>query len=115
MLLDGPAPRLRVYPRYTVVAEKVEAIVNTFQRRRTGFPKNVPIAFTAEYYNDESRSTQWKSFIRRASPEMIEEDFGKVMRAVSEFILPVMDGVRQQTPIVGDWVSGEGWSGTKPA
>jgi hypothetical protein len=28
MLEDMPAPKLRIYPRYTVVAEKYEAIVS---------------------------------------------------------------------------------------
>jgi predicted nucleotidyltransferase component of viral defense system len=99
-LLDFPAPRLRAYPRETVAAEKIEALVKlgiantrmkdfydlltlseqfefdggvlvkalraTFKRRGTAFPKDMPVALTAEFYGDKGRETQWSGFARKA-------------------------------------------------
>jgi hypothetical protein len=39
-----------------------EAIVRTFERRKTRLPSASPIAFTAEFFEEESRQRQWTSF-----------------------------------------------------
>src|SRR5258708_30785476 len=41
------------------------AIRSTFERRQTGLPKGVPLAFTEEFFEDASKKTQWRAFIGR--------------------------------------------------
>lgn len=99
MLEDFPRPQLKVYPVYTVVAEKLEAmvqlgmtnsrmkdiydlmvfardvefdeqilrqaIVATFQRRKTNLPETKPIAFTTEFVEDTISQTQWRAFLHK--------------------------------------------------
>jgi hypothetical protein len=97
-LLSAPHPRLLVYPKEPVVAEKFEAIVKlgiantrmknvydlevmartfafdgkllaeairtTFTRRETGLPaEGIPLAFTAEFQEDQNRKRQWTAFV----------------------------------------------------
>jgi Nucleotidyl transferase AbiEii toxin, Type IV TA system len=93
-------PKLKAYPKETVVAEKFEAMVklgmlnsrmkdfwdlhlmvsefefdgailqkaiqSTFDRRRTIFTANVPLALTDEFRNDKGKQIQWNAFLRRS-------------------------------------------------
>jgi hypothetical protein len=67
MFDDMPAPTLRVYPRHTVVAEKLEAIISlgmansrtTLNRRGTRKPSGVPIGLSAQFSSDRQKLTQW--------------------------------------------------------
>lgn len=65
LLDDVPAPRLKVYPRETVVAEKLEAIAATFQRRGTVQPDALPLGLTAEFATAPGKPEQWAGFLRK--------------------------------------------------
>ncbi len=99
-LLDSPPPRLRAYPRETVIAEKLEAmttlgltnsrmkdfydivilarmfriegdllaqaIVATFDRRKTPLPNTLPLGLTQTFADDASKQTQWNAFLRKS-------------------------------------------------
>lgn len=41
------------------------AIRNTFQRRQTVLPQSPPIAFTAAFFKDPQKITQWQAFLRK--------------------------------------------------
>lgn len=51
-------------PHYDILAQ---AIANTFRRRATELPKDVPIALTSEFSRDEMKQKQWSAFVRRAA------------------------------------------------
>ncbi|MDQ8192968.1 nucleotidyl transferase AbiEii/AbiGii toxin family protein [Coraliomargarita sp. SDUM461004] len=42
-----------------------QAIHNTFQHRQTALPLSTPIAFTAEFFQDPQKITQWQAFLRK--------------------------------------------------
>lgn len=71
LLDDLPAPRLRTYPVYTVVAEKLHAIAlpraigATFIRRGMPVPAAAPIGLTDEFANDPSRQALWRAFLMK--------------------------------------------------
>jgi len=44
-----------------------QAIANTFNRRGTELPVEVPLALTEEFSDDVSRQRQWMAFVRRAA------------------------------------------------
>jgi hypothetical protein len=41
------------------------AIRNTFQRRQTALPQSPPTAFTAEFFLNPQKITQWQAFLRK--------------------------------------------------
>ena len=45
------------------------AIANTFRRRGTALPMDVPVALTSEFSRDDTKQKQWAAFVRRAAVE----------------------------------------------
>lgn len=75
-------------------ATLTEAVRRTFERRRTPFPAQEPIALTPMYWDHPSRPAQVRAFARRAAlavPEKPAEEFLGILRA---FLLPVLEDVR---------------------
>jgi predicted nucleotidyltransferase component of viral defense system len=124
VLLDFPAPRLRAYPRETVVAEKFEAMVKlgiansrmkdfydlwvmardfefegallsrairaTFERLGTTLPTELPLALSDEFSDDPSKKMQWAAFLRRLGRKTGDTPLAEVIRALTEFLLPLV-------------------------
>ena len=123
-VLDFPKPKLRAYPKETVVAEKFEAMVKlgltnsrmkdfwdldvlirefefddetietsiaaTFERRRTAFPKDLPVALTADFYLDKTKQIQWKAFIRKNKLEDAKE-LEEIINSLKKFFAPIIE------------------------
>lgn len=68
-LLSLPSPRIRAYAPETVVAEKLEAVVQLAIRRGTPIPSELPIGLSANFAADVVKLTQWSAFLRRAGGE----------------------------------------------
>ncbi len=52
-----------------------KAIEVTFTRRRTTLPSALPVAYTAAFYEDSQKATQWNAFLRKnrlQAPELPE-------------------------------------------
>ena len=142
LLAEYPAPKIRIYPRETVVAEKLDAIVQlgltntrmkdfydlwflserfefegsllleairaTFERRKTAFPKTLPMAFTSEFSNDRTKLTQWTAFLRKAGAPgapTLPQTLEKVAAVVSEPLRYALGQTRWDS----HWVSGGPW------
>ena len=142
LLAEYPAPKIRIYPRETVVAEKLDAIVQlgltntrmkdfydlwflserfefegsllleavraTFERRKTAFPKALPMVFTAEFSNDRTKLTQWTAFFRKArapGAPTLPQTLEKVAAFVSEPLRYALGQTRWDS----HWVSGGPW------
>ena len=65
LINDFPAPRLRTYPVYTVISEKLHAIAATFIRRGMPVPAVLPVGLTDEFATDSSRQTMWNRFLKK--------------------------------------------------
>ncbi len=143
VLFDGPAPRMKAYSRYTLVAEKLEAmmrlglansrmkdfydiwllsklfgfdgmilgqaITNTFTRRRISLPAAIPFALTASFYNDQQKQWQWTAFISKSRPDVPVGSLADIVAELSEFILPVIDALRNEMSFKASWIPGRGW------
>ena len=140
VLLDGAIPKLRVYPKETAIAEKVEAMVskgfensrmkdfydiwllselfdfdysvlrkaiyNTFVRRGTDMPDDLPICFSDEFVNFPMKQTQWAAFIRKNNLHETPSDFCHAALRIRDFILPTL------LPDINTpekWSAGKGW------
>ncbi|MBF0543063.1 MAG: nucleotidyl transferase AbiEii/AbiGii toxin family protein [Candidatus Riflebacteria bacterium] len=142
-LFDHPIPKIKAYSVYTVVAEKLEAMIklgisnnrmkdffdiwllsklfkfegkilgdaikNTFNRRHTLLPETVPFAFTASFFDDQQKQTQWKAFVKKSKPDLPVGDLVTVILEISEFIIPVIKSLKTEMILEKDWSPGKGW------
>ncbi len=126
IMLDFDVPVLKAYTRYSVVAEKFEAIVRlgmansrikdfydlwvlknsfefspeilekaiaeTFKRRKSNVPDDIPVAFTPKFYNDPQKITQWKAFVRKTKAEIGTLSFEQIIIEISDFLFPNQQG-----------------------
>lgn len=141
-LLDFPAPRLRAYTRETVVAEKVEAMVQlgiansrmkdfydvavlardfdfdgellaralraTFERRRTALPKTVPVALSAEFFQDSTKKAQWAGFVRKAGVQDAG-NLSETVASVRSFVEEPLRAAAANGKLPGTWRAGGPW------
>ena len=118
VLIDMAAPRLRMYPVETVVAEKLQAAVRlgminsrmkdfydllvifrqypyddrlltravaqTFARRGTPLPREVPPGLSDEFGSDPTSKPLWREFLTRMQLANEPTDFAVVIRTIRE-------------------------------
>tara|TARA_B100001248_G_C27397072_1_gene466319 strand:- start:4748 stop:5617 length:870 start_codon:yes stop_codon:yes gene_type:complete len=126
-LLGMQKPTLNTYPIYTVIAEKLEAMVyldidnsrmkdfydlwflirkfdinltqlgkaikNTFTRRGTDLPKEMPVAFTEAFALNADKDIQWKAFLRKNGLEGNGLELSTVTTALGEFFWPILNQI----------------------
>lgn len=136
VILDGmPQPQLRVYPRYTVIAEKLEALVklgilNSRMKdyfdlwilaqhsdldgevlaqaiRGTGIPSGLPLGLANEFAMHEQKNLQWSGFQRKNALEPMK--LAAVIDALREFLLPVLTALAADDGFNRQWRAGAGW------
>ncbi len=144
-ILNGPAPLLLAYPKETVVAEKLEAmvklgmansrmkdfhdlhalsqlfsfdgevlaeaIVRTFERRKTAIPNVAapPRAFTAEFYEDESKQRQWGAFNTKNRLYIEAVPLKLVVGDIERFLMPLLAGLTTEGYRKMSWPAGGPW------
>lgn len=141
-LLDAPAPVLCTYPRETVVAEKLqamvmlgiansrmkdffdvayladhfafegplltEAIVATFERRRTELPTRIPMALTDAFAGDRAKQIQWNAFVRKAGLD-VEERLDQIVARIRDFAGPPLSAAATGEPFEQTWTPSGPW------
>lgn len=65
-----------------------EAIIKTFKNRKTEIPKE-PFVFTPAFYNDATKQTQWKYFLKKSKITSVPEDFNDIVLAIKEAFFTV--------------------------
>lgn len=143
-LLDQAAPRLKSYPRETVVAEKFQAMVMlgmansrmkdffdlwtlakqyefkgeslakaiqaTFERRQTELPSTVPLAFTAEFTEDDGKAKQWSAFLLRGNLQAENRTLLEVAELLSNFLMPPASAISQDEDFGKTWKPPGPWN-----
>lgn len=79
-----------------------EAIVATFNRRGTPFPKDTPLAFTSTFSTDPTKVTQWKAFLRKNRLKV--DSLDTVIERINQFLSPVLF-----TDTSALWTPQSGW------
>jgi len=74
----------------------VEAIVRTFERRNTAIPTIAapPRAFTAEFFEDESKQRQWAAFNTKNRLYIEAVSLKRVVGDIEGFLMPLVAGFR---------------------
>lgn len=139
----SPVPRLRAYSRYSVVAEKFQAMVMlgiantrmkdffdvwtlansfdfdgrvlcqaikvTFERRETEVPYTAPLALTPEFYDDQTKRSQWGAFLKRSQLAAQSTTLDDVAAVLRDFLLPPASAVAEGKSLNASWTPTRGW------
>jgi len=65
-----------------------EAVLNTFNRRKTALPKETPTAFSDEFASE--KQVQWAGFLRKNLIENAPKDMMEIVELIKLFLDPVI-------------------------
>ena len=85
-----------------------EAIKATFNRRKTEIPKERPLAFSKEFYDDAIKKKQWAAFLNKNG---INEDnnLKEVVESLEEFLMPIVNAINAEEKIKVNWSPQDKW------
>jgi len=86
-----------------------DAVHNTFTRRSTPLPGDLPMAFRDEFRKDGQKQIQWRAFVRKSKPENVSGDIDAVIGDVAAFLTPVMAAARGGETWKVFWPRGGPW------
>jgi len=88
-----------------------EAIMRTFERRKTAIPTNAatPRAFTAEFYEDESKQRQWSAFNTKNRLYIEAIPLQRVVGDIERFLMPLLGGLTTKGCRKMSWPTGGPW------
>ncbi len=84
------------------------AIVATFLRRQTEVPTELPLALTAEFYEDPDKQQQWKAFITRSRLSGDMAQLGNVIQCLQSFLMPPSRSAAFAEALNLQWDAGAG-------
>ena len=73
---------------YSILQTTME---KTFERRGTKFPNNLPTALTEVFYDNDSKQTQWKAFIRKIKPQEYPDSLKTAVIRIKLLIEPLIN------------------------
>jgi hypothetical protein len=82
-----------------------EAIKNTFTVRLTQLPSEIPLVFTAEFFNDPDKKRQWTAFCRKNHGYISEVSLQSVCEEIAVFLMPLVRALTGSTAMPGKWLS----------
>lgn len=84
------------------------AVRNTFERRQTALPTEIPLAFTPSFTADMAKVMAWRAFEGRAQIKDLPP-LGDVVAEVEIFLWPVAQAAVQELIWPRTWAVGQGW------
>lgn len=87
----------------------VSTLGETFARRGTPIPDNLPEGLTAGFATQTDKALQWKAFLRRARLERWQFSLEETCAAIAEFAVPVFDAAARGVAFVATWAPGGPW------
>lgn len=90
-------------------ATLTNAIKATFKRRKTGIPKETPLALTDEFGRDTVKTVQWNAFLRKGGIEQKMPGLLNVLSKLREFLLPPLKAATGKEVPPGRWKSVGPW------
>lgn len=82
-----------------------QAVANTFERRKTPLPVELPFALTDQFLTDATKLQQWTAFLRRLRLESDTPDLATLGQSVAEFAGPIF----WVTSEMSTWKPGGPW------
>jgi len=87
----------------------MEALEQTFNKRRTKFPDNIPIALSNDFFTNESKKNQWNGFIRKQRKTESIPGLSETVKTIHAFLMPIVSGINTGTLTVKKWQPEKGW------
>lgn len=84
------------------------AIQQTFKRRKTSLPIDLPTAFTSEFYRNSDKQVQWKAFLRKMGIDS-EPTLEEAIVIIAQFLWPLVQIIHKNEVINIEWNPNEGW------
>jgi predicted nucleotidyltransferase component of viral defense system len=84
-----------------------KAIVNTFERRKTSLPKEMPVGLSESFASDNQ--TQWQAFVLRLRIDNMSETITDVIRLLRGFLMPILNASAIEKIFEGEWKPGGPW------
>jgi hypothetical protein len=91
-------------------ATLTRAVRATFNRRKTGMPRETPLALTEEFGRDTAKSVQWKAFLRKNSLERGVPELLDLLSHLREFLLPPLRAASGTASVPASWSAGGPWA-----
>lgn len=88
-----------------------EAIVRTFERRKTRLPSASPVAFTAEFFDHKSTQRQWAAFNGKNRLYIEAIPLKTVVGQIEQFVMPLVLGMTTDGQWKRSWIAGGPWQG----
>ena len=82
------------------------AIENTFQRRGTEFPWELPYALTTEFAQRPEKPVQWHAFCRKNHLADAPPEFGEIVMSIAAFLGPCLKYEHDRNMV---WSPDNGW------
>lgn len=90
----------------------VAALRATFERRRTAFPNDLPLALTAAFAEVEGKRAQWTGFVRRNQLTNAPSQLASVTEGIATFVSPALAAARDRLVFNARWLPGGPWEST---
>ncbi len=86
----------------------VKAITTTFTNRKTGIPRDAPLALSTTFLDVPGKPLQWDGFVRRLR---IDDalSLGQTITVLSDFLMPVLRTASANTSFNQLWSKGGPW------
>lgn len=73
-----------------------QAIKATFERRKIELPWELPVAFTADFWDDDIKNVQWNAFLNRSTLSDFKHSFSEVLIELRNRLWPLLQKAAQQ-------------------
>jgi predicted nucleotidyltransferase component of viral defense system len=84
-----------------------DAIINTFQRRTTALPREIPVGLRESFATENQ--AQWQAFIQRIHLESAPDSFLDVSRVLNRILVPLLQMNASSGIFKGIWKPGGPW------
>lgn len=86
-----------------------DALRQTFARRSTPVPTDIPIALTSAYWSNAIRPAQILAFSRRSGVEVPGDFSSRCAQMLGQFLVPLLEDLRRPGSHPGTWSPGGPW------
>lgn len=115
VFLGSVNSRIKDFYDLWVLAEQFEfdggklqqAILNTFQRRNTVLPREIPVGLSASFAVENQ--AKWQGFLQRIHLEGVPESFAEISRVLNRMLVPLLHASAYGELFEGKWKPGGPW------
>jgi hypothetical protein len=87
-----------------------DAVRATFEQRKTEWPSNdVPLAFTAEFYEDQNKIKQWRAYLNKNKAYVAQSELKDITDRLASFLVPMIRSAQETRVRNGVWIAAQGW------